>query len=666
MADVRLRRSAAERLLMHARTLTEPRWTPLPHQVPPPPGFYGWLLMAGRGAGKTDACARYVHEHVYGPPCLPGPVPHWIGIVAPTHGDAATSCYGGPSGLRVHSPEAVMRTAQGGTVIRWPNGSEAKIFGAHSPEDVERLRSGGNRCAAEGTLVQTEHGPVPIEQVRPGGRVWTRNGLRTVLHVWDNGVEEVRRYDHAAGSTWLTPDHKIATADGWKPAAFVRPTDSVLTWEKTGTSVATTSRQRNAARAAERSGTARNTGTSSANVAAILFSPGAITVLSTAPEHAVPMRHEHGKNGCAACAVTRSSAKFVNRPAPVRAGALRSSPTSRVARVYDLTVEHDHEFFADGLLVSNCLTWMEELAAWRYLDDTWDQIRFGLRTGPRPHWVASTTPKPRALIKKLSAGEVDNVVITRATTYDNPHLPEDIRAALEDAYGGTQIGRQELYAEVIDQDENALWNRAMLDAGRLRSSDLPPLTRKSVGVDPSGGRGEQGIIVVGKAMVEHLRPSSVNGQDRPVQLAHGYVLADRTCHLSPDGWGRRAVQAAVDYEADDICVETNFGGDMALNTIRAAADAMGVHIPIKTVRATRGKKVRAEPVSALTEQGRWHMVGNFPELEDQLCTWYEELDWSPDRLDAMVWPAHHLRIVKTTMTGNATAGGLAAATRPIG
>lgn len=718
---------------MHARTLTEPRWTPLPHQVPPDPGFYGWLLMAGRGAGKTDACARYVHEHVYGPPCLPGPVPHWIGIVAPTHGDAATSCYAGPSGLRVHSPEAAMRTVQGGTVIRWPNGSEAKIFGAHSPEDVERLRSGGNRCAAEGTLVQTEHGPVPIEQVRPGDRVWTRNGLRTVLHVWDNGVKEVRRYDHAAGSTWLTPDHKVATGNGWKPVSFVQPAETIFTWgntgiqssttasvgrpvktatsgteamvcctgtctlgrsgqypkgcryttgttssrttesatscccrpENTGMSTTMSAAQTGTPREAGRPGTARSTGTSHASAAGLPSGLGEQRQSSGFARYgAAILRHEHGKNGCAACAATRSNARHATTLAPVRAGALRPSPHSRVARVYDLTVEHDHEFFADGLLVSNCLTWMEELAAWRYLDDTWDQIRFGLRTGPRPHWIASTTPKPRALIKKLNAGDVANVVVTRATTYDNPHLPEDIREALEDAYGGTQIGRQELYAEVIDQDENALWNRAIIDAGRLRPEDVPPMMKKSVGVDPSGGRGEQGIVVVGKAMVEHLR--MVNGRERPVQLAHGYVLADRTCHLSPDGWGRRVVQAAVDHDADDICVEVNFGGDMAVNTVRAAADAMGVPIPIKTVRATRGKQVRADPVSALTEQGRWHMVGTFPELEDQMCTWYPELDWSPDRLDAMVWPAWHLRIVKAAMTGNATSGGLVAATRTIG
>ncbi|MGY5627493.1 phage terminase large subunit family protein, partial [Streptomyces sp. UC1A3] len=290
--------------------------------------------------------------------------------------------------------------------------------------------------------------------------------------------------------------------------------------------------------------------------------------------------------------------------------------------------------------------------------------RFGLRVGPRPHWIASTTPKPRSLIKRLAAGEIANVVRTHASMYDNPHLPEDIRSALEDAYAGTQIGRQELHAEIIDQDENALWTRAMIDAHRVRPSDLPQLTKVTVGVDPSGGRGEQGIVVVGKAMQEHFR--EIAGQQRPTQLAHGYVLADRTCHLSPDGWGRRAVQAAVDHDADDICVEVNFGGDMAVNTIRAAADAMGIRIPIKVVRATRGKKVRAEPVSALSEQGRWHMVGEFPELEDQMCTWYDELDWSPDRLDAMVWPAWHQRIVKPTMAGNVVSGGLATASRKVG
>lgn len=454
MSDQALRRrKAADRLLMHARTLTEPRWTPLPHQVPPPGNWYGWMLLAGRGAGKTDACARYVHEHVSGPACLPGPVPHWVGIIAPTLGDAATSCFSGPSGLSAHSPGAKMVNTTGGTVIKWPNGSVAKLFGAHTPEDVERLRAGGNRC----------------------------------------------------------------------------------------------------------------------------------------------------------------------------------------------------------------LAWLEEMAAWRYLDDAWAQMRFGLRSGRRPHWIASTTPKPRPLIKKIANNGYRNVVRTNASMYDNPHIQPELKEALEEEYAHTDLGRQELYAEILDEDSQALWTRASLQQSRLQVGALPKLIRVSIGVDPSGGAGEQGIVAVGKAMLEYERE---NGKKST--LAHGYVLGDRTVHLKPEGWGLAAVRAAQEFEADDICVEVNYGGEMAVSTIRAAADNLGVNIPIKIVRASRGKAVRAQPVSSLSAQNRWHIVGTMPELEDQLCTWYPELDWSPDRLDAMVWPAWHNRIVKLTATTVVGQGGMSAMSRSVG
>lgn len=331
-----------------------------------------------------------------------------------------------------------------------------------------------------------------------------------------------------------------------------------------------------------------------------------------------------------------------------------------VARVYDLTVEHDHEFFAGDLLVSNCLAWLEELAAWRHLDAAFTQMRLGLRVGPRPHWIASTTPKPKPLIKRIDRGEVPGVIMTRATTYDNPHLPQDIRDELEDAYGGTDLGRQELYAEILDEVQGALWTRQMIQDSRVPLDMVPKIARTSVGVDPSGGAGEQGIVVVSKAMIlrEH------EDVRKRIQLAHGFVVADRTVQLSPDGWGRAAVKAAIDHDADDICVEVNYGGDMALSTIRAAAEALAVSIPIRKVTATRGKKVRASPVSALTEQGRWHMVGNHPKLEEQMTTWTPEDDWSPDRLDAMVWPAWHMKIARITATGGTS--GMTQMTRSIG
>ena len=339
-----------------------------------------------------------------------------------------------------------------------------------------------------------------------------------------------------------------------------------------------------------------------------------------------------------------------------------------MARVYDLTVEHDHEFFAGDLLVANCLAVLEEFATWRYMEQTYDQLRFGLRSGPRPHWIAATTPKPRPLLKRMLSGEIKGIVHTHATMYDNPHLEQSVKDALEDTYAGTDIGAQELHGRLIDEVSEALWTRATLEQTRVRADEVPELKRISVGVDPSGGAGEQGIVVVGKSGL--LLPSALPGssldredallaraqaQERPQH--HGFVLDDRSCKLSPDQWGRRAVQAAVDWEADELTCEVNYGGAMAVATLRTAAEALGVDIPIRTVTATRGKVVRAQPVAALAAQGRWHMAGVFEELEDQLATWYSELGWSPDRLDAMVWPAWQMKLVGTAARGQGSLGG---------
>lgn len=325
--------------------------------------------------------------------------------------------------------------------------------------------------------------------------------------------------------------------------------------------------------------------------------------------------------------------------------------------MYDLLVEHDHEFFANDLLVANCRVWCEELAAWRYLDECFEQMEFGLRAGPDPRWVGSTTPKPRPLIKQLYGGKIRGVVVTRATTFDNPHLPESVREKFVDRYAHRQLGRQELYADLLEADENALWTREALERGRVLEAP-PGLVRVSVGVDPSGGAGEQGIVVVGKTLEDLPRADG-----RPRLLPHGYALADRSCRLGPDGWGRRAVQAAIDFEADDVVVEENFGGDMALATVAGAAEALGVSVPVRKVRASRGKRVRAEPVAALSEgdRPRWHHVGFLEELEAQLCTWTPESGYSPDRLDAAVWPGWHLRIVTLAARGSGSFGGSAVA-----
>lgn len=748
--DVSLK--AAEYLERAMSTVPRAHWNPLPHQIPPSNDFYGWLLLAGRGAGKTDTCAKYVVDHVNGPPCMPGPVPHWIGIIAPTLGDAATACFSGPSGIRAHDDTAKMGSFKGGLAVRWPNGSVAKLFGARSPDDVDRLRAGGNRCVVGSTLIETADGTRPIQTIRTGDRVWTRGGLRRVMRAGlSRRNAKIWRLEASDGVILEgTADHEIMTQRGWVQLQFLQPNDTLTRWQQlsntmvsdgtdvktaisrthavdssigtfgasttvvyptattytTGTKIArgtasvisNYSRRQSThvfipdvtsvCRTHERDARRGNTASSVRFIASTVtvhfgHEPSESQVIDAAiariigtPKEAFP--HEHVRNGCALCAITGSSAPSGPRPEPVQCHVVRCLPAGRTENVYDLAVEHDHEFFANGVLVANCLAWLEELAAWRYLDDCWDQMRFGLRTGARPHWVGSTTPKPRQLIKKIATGQFRGVQITRATMYDNPYLPDSVKQDLEDTYGGTTLGAQELYGRIVEQDENALWQRANLERDRV--IEAPPLKRISVGIDPSGGRGEQGIVAVGK--FEQLiapTPEQIaqfgTGTGAPHAWAqmqktrkdtHGYVLADYSCRLSPDGWGRRSVQCAIDTEADDIVVETNFGGDMAVAVIQGAVDAAGVSIPVRTVTASRGKRVRAEPVAAMSAREKWHHVGVFEELEDQQCTWSQESDYSPDRLDAMVWPAWHQKMVRTTQLQAVGSWGGSAMNRKIG
>lgn len=390
------------------------KWTPLPHQVPPDGDWFTWLLLAGRGAGKTDAVAAYIDDHVKGPPCIPGiPGGHRPAIIAPTLGDALEACVNGPSGLKAHNPGVTSVQTTGGTYVRWPNGAEAKLFGAYTPDDVERLRAGGNRCIA----------------------------------------------------------------------------------------------------------------------------------------------------------------------------------------------------------------WCEELAAWRQLDDAWDHLQFGLRLGPHPRIVASTTPKNRKLLKTLIADS--STAITRASTNDNPHLAAVVRDRLLARYANTRLGRQELNAELLEDVEGALWRYEMFDY----QSNVPDLVRAVVAIDPAAtskrSSDDTGIIVAGLG---------VDGR--------GYVLADRTCHLSPDGWGRRAVAAFDELACDRIVAEVNNGGEMVeliIRTIRPSASYKAVH-------ASRGKAIRAEPIAALYEQGKVSHVDGLTDLEDELTTWTPDSGWSPGRLDANVWALTELML----------------------
>lgn len=407
--------------LRHAEAL--PKWTPYPHQVPPDGGWTYWLLVAGRGSGKTDAGSHFVNAHASGPPCLDGPIPHRIAIIAPTNPDGYATCVRGDSGLLSHNRLITfVAHSEKRADLTWPNGAEAMIFGAYSPEDVQRLRG---------------------------------------------------------------------------------------------------------------------------------------------PQH--------------------------------------------------------------------CLIWCEEWAAWRYMSETWDMARMGLRLGAKPRAIFTTTPRPRKALREMLASP--DAVVSRATTDDNPALDAMVRAHLYRVYGGTRLGRQELGGEVIDDVPGALWTRAIIPHGvapiMVRAGEVvPDLARLIVAIDPAITSGddsdETGIVVAGL------------GHDR-----RGYVLADLSTRMSPIEWARRAIGAYHEHKADRIIAEANQGGDMVSTVIRTVDPT----VPVTLVHASRGKRTRAEPVAALYEQGRVTHCSPFPELEDQLCSYTGDPgESSPDRLDALVWAMSDLML----------------------
>jgi phage terminase large subunit-like protein len=289
--------------------------------------------------------------------------------------------------------------------------------------------------------------------------------------------------------------------------------------------------------------------------------------------------------------------------------------------------------------------WCDELCKWRYAQEAWDNLQFGLRLGEHPKQIVTTTPRPIRLLKDIILRS--DTYITKGTTMENlANLAPPFRKAVVDKYLGTRLGRQELNAEVLDDVPGALWNRIMLDETRIRPIDsltpvrLPQFRRVVVAVDPQKELGETaaetGIIVVGLAD---------NGE--------GYLLEDLSINGSPEEWGRVAVQAYDDWAADNIVYEANQGGEMVAAVIRGAAKSLKSDgeraedfVPLKAVHATRGKMVRAEPVSQLYEQKRVHHVGFFPELEDQLCEYTPDgkMGYSPDRMDALVWALTELMV----------------------
>lgn len=279
--------------------------------------------------------------------------------------------------------------------------------------------------------------------------------------------------------------------------------------------------------------------------------------------------------------------------------------------------------------------WIDELAKWKKPQEAWDMLQFGLRLGDDPRAVVTTTPRNIAILKALL--QRSSTVSTHATTEANAaNLAASFLEEVKTRYAGTRLGRQELDGVLIDEEEGALWSLARLE--EMRADALPEFDRIVVAVDPPvtghAGSDECGIVVVGAVT-----------QGAP-QNWRAYVLEDATVSASsPTVWAKAAIDALARWDGDKIVAEVNQGGDL-VETVLRQIDPM---VSYKSVRATRGKAARAEPVAALYDQGRVrHVWGGLDALEDQMIKMTAQgfqAPGSPDRLDALVWAVHELMIV---------------------
>lgn len=292
----------------------------------------------------------------------------------------------------------------------------------------------------------------------------------------------------------------------------------------------------------------------------------------------------------------------------------------------------------------------DELGSWKY-PEVWDMLRLGHRLGHRygvrPRACVTTTPRPTRLFRRLLKDSRTRTV--RGSSYDNvANLDPEFVAQLRRIYEGTRLGRQEIYAELLEDLDGALWSHGLIDACRVgasgQPSSVPDLVRTLVAVDPSttskATSNETGIVGVGRGTDDHA-----------------YVLADYSGRMSPDAWAMRVVFAYDELQASAIVYESNQGGDLVESTIRAAAPGR-TDLRFKAVYAAEGKRTRAEPVAALYEQKRVHHVGTLGKLEDCMCGWdpitgkmqddpeSPDASDSPDRMDALVWGITELQLNK--------------------
>jgi phage terminase large subunit-like protein len=277
--------------------------------------------------------------------------------------------------------------------------------------------------------------------------------------------------------------------------------------------------------------------------------------------------------------------------------------------------------------------WCDEIGKWSQAggraEAAWANLLLGLRLGRAPRLIATTTPRPVPLVRRLAASP-DFAVTRGATEANADNLPPGFLRSVRVQFGRSILARQELDGELIEDIEGALWSRALLESCREDAASSAPV-RVVIGVDPPASSGGDACGIVTCAICE-------DGLAR--------VLADCSVRRpTPERWARAVAETARAWEADRVVAEANQGGDMVRSVLHAAE----ISLPVKLVHASRGKVARAEPVAALYEAGRVRHCGQFPLLEDELCGLlaaggYEGPGRSPDRADALVWALSELML----------------------
>jgi len=642
-----------------------------PNQLPPPGDWLVWLLLAGRGFGKTRTGAETVALWLINEPgCR-------VALVAATFDDGRDTMVEGESGLL-----AVLDRY--GVGYKWnrslgqlilTNGSRADLYSGEKPRQLRGPQHHYAWCVSGDEPVLTREGWRQARAVQAGDVVLTRRGWRPVTATRYMGHKSTLALVTERGSVRVTPDHKVWAGGAWREAGSLLPGDSLLSClphlspdrppTSTGTATAGTATARTATTeigpgtcCTEPCGQPKGAGcpkdttcTTSTTTAPTTPSstsrPSLWRIIARCTPRLVLTRCGPSASrwsGSASSAARRTRAEprtaaTAATPAGSATAILRVEPRT-ACDVYDLTVEGASEFYAGtaGVLIHNC----DELAWWLHPRTTWDNLLFGLRLGERPRILISTTPRPLTLLSELVAAR-DTVLSTGSTMENAANLPQVILDKLLEQYDGTSLGQQELYGILAGEIEGALWSRALLAAAH--GATLPELERIVVTIDPAVTSGEEsdatGLCVAGRGPAPEgwEPPPGVVDRARALLAPHLYVLHSEQDRWTPTEACTRAVELALLYGADELVVEANNGGDYLTTVLATALDAAGVTMRVEKVTATRkGKITRAEPTVALYEQRRAHHVGKHEALEDQLVSYTGDgKEASPDLMDALVW-----------------------------